>query len=105
MICKWIIHESDLYAYSYFLAVGSMHVVGSVACSQGGGVPVTSTAFGSSRKAHKTAASNQPAPDPLPVNYEYNLWTQPDCAGTEFENNNRTWFFFGIKGTFVSRGW
>ncbi|XP_066248297.1 cytosolic carboxypeptidase-like protein 5 isoform X1 [Euwallacea similis] len=28
---------------------------------------------------------------------EFNLWTKPDCNGTEFENGNRTWFYFGIK--------
>ncbi|XP_048517280.1 cytosolic carboxypeptidase-like protein 5 isoform X3 [Dendroctonus ponderosae] len=28
---------------------------------------------------------------------EFNLWTKPDCYGTEFENGNRTWFYFGIK--------
>lgn len=31
--------------------------------------------------------------------YEFNLWTRPDCAGTEFENGNRTWFYFGIQAT------
>lgn len=25
---------------------------------------------------------------------EFNLWTAPDCVGTEFENCNRTWFYF-----------
>ncbi|PFX32918.1 cytosolic carboxypeptidase-like protein 5 isoform X1 [Stylophora pistillata] len=30
--------------------------------------------------------------------FDYNVWTAPDCAGTEFENLNRTWFYFGIKG-------
>ncbi|XP_063243538.1 cytosolic carboxypeptidase-like protein 5 [Bacillus rossius redtenbacheri] len=30
--------------------------------------------------------------------YEFNIWTKPDCAGTEYENNNSTWFYFGIKG-------
>ncbi|XP_045525695.1 cytosolic carboxypeptidase-like protein 5 isoform X4 [Pieris brassicae] len=29
--------------------------------------------------------------------YEFNIWTRPDCAGTEFENGNRTWFYFGIQ--------
>ncbi|XP_039750178.1 cytosolic carboxypeptidase-like protein 5 isoform X2 [Pararge aegeria] len=29
--------------------------------------------------------------------YEFNLWTRPDCAGTEFENGNRTWFYFGVQ--------
>lgn len=32
---------------------------------------------------------------------EFNIWTKPDCYGTEFQNSNRTWFFFGIKGTYL----
>ncbi|XP_041970948.1 cytosolic carboxypeptidase-like protein 5 [Aricia agestis] len=34
---------------------------------------------------------------PETPDYEFNLWTRPDCAGTEFENGNRTWFYFGIQ--------
>ncbi|CAL1538199.1 unnamed protein product [Lymnaea stagnalis] len=30
--------------------------------------------------------------------YEFNVWTNPDCAGTQFENPNRSWFYFGIRG-------
>ncbi|XP_052776398.1 cytosolic carboxypeptidase-like protein 5 isoform X3 [Mya arenaria] len=37
--------------------------------------------------------SNEVKPD-----YEFNVWTKPDCAGTEFENGNRSWFYFGIRG-------
>lgn len=33
--------------------------------------------------------------------FEFNVWTLPDCAGTEFENGNRTWFYFGMKGKFL----
>lgn len=29
---------------------------------------------------------------------EFNVWTNPDCGGTEFENPNRSWFYFGIRG-------
>jgi len=29
---------------------------------------------------------------------EFNLWTLPDCANTVFENGNRTWFYFSVKG-------
>ena len=29
--------------------------------------------------------------------FEYNLWTAPDCAGTPYENGNRTWFHFSVK--------
>nr|CAI5859940.1 unnamed protein product [Callosobruchus analis] len=28
---------------------------------------------------------------------EFNMWTKPDCAGTPFENGNRTWFYFGFR--------
>ncbi|XP_039283758.1 cytosolic carboxypeptidase-like protein 5 [Nilaparvata lugens] len=41
----------------------------------------------------KTATSSPDTPD-----FEFNIWTYPDCAGTEFENGNRTWFHFGIRG-------
>ncbi|XP_050539275.1 cytosolic carboxypeptidase-like protein 5 [Daktulosphaira vitifoliae] len=29
---------------------------------------------------------------------EFYLWTKPDCSGTEFECNYRSWFYFAIKG-------
>lgn len=32
------------------------------------------------------------------IEAEFNIWTKPDCCGTEFENGNRTWFYFGMKG-------
>ena len=28
--------------------------------------------------------------------HEFNLWTAPDCAGTEYETSNRTWFYFSV---------
>nr|XP_056708356.1 cytosolic carboxypeptidase-like protein 5 [Euleptes europaea] len=35
----------------------------------------------------------------LPIaDYEFNVWTKPDCAGTEYENGNRSWFYFSVKG-------
>ncbi|GAB0098302.1 cytosolic carboxypeptidase-like protein 5 [Sergentomyia squamirostris] len=30
---------------------------------------------------------------------EFNLYTCPDCGGTPYENSNRTWFFFSVKGS------
>uniref|UniRef100_A0A4W3H0X7 Cytosolic carboxypeptidase-like protein 5 n=2 Tax=Callorhinchus milii TaxID=7868 RepID=A0A4W3H0X7_CALMI len=30
--------------------------------------------------------------------YEFNVQTKPDCGETEFENGNRSWFYFSIKG-------
>lgn len=32
------------------------------------------------------------------IDAEFNLWTRPDCGGTKYENLNRTWFYFGIRG-------
>lgn len=39
------------------------------------------------------ASTANPKPD-----YEFHLHTSPDCANTEYENNNRTWFYFSISG-------
>ena len=33
-----------------------------------------------------------------PCDFAFKMWTRPDCAGTKFENGNRTWFYFGFKG-------
>lgn len=41
-------------------------------------------------KSNKVPEDQQPE-------YEFNVWTKHDCHGTEFQNNNRTWFYFGIK--------
>ncbi|XP_054978610.1 cytosolic carboxypeptidase-like protein 5 isoform X4 [Sorex araneus] len=38
-------------------------------------------------------ASSLSSPD-----YEFNVWTRPDCAETEFENGNRSWFYFSVRG-------
>lgn len=35
----------------------------------------------------------EPRPD-----YEFNVWTHPDCHGTEFENGNR--FVFSVVAIF-----
>ncbi|XP_049446065.1 cytosolic carboxypeptidase-like protein 5 isoform X2 [Epinephelus fuscoguttatus] len=34
----------------------------------------------------------------LTPDYEFNVWTQPDCGGTEHENGNRSWFYFSVRG-------
>lgn len=36
------------------------------------------------------------------IDAEFNIWTKPDCFGTEYENANRTWFYFGMKGELVN---
>lgn len=38
-------------------------------------------------------SASVPQPD-----YEFNVWTRPDCASTEFENGNRSWFYFSVRG-------
>uniref|UniRef100_A0A8C6SH06 Cytosolic carboxypeptidase-like protein 5 n=1 Tax=Neogobius melanostomus TaxID=47308 RepID=A0A8C6SH06_9GOBI len=45
--------------------------------------------------------SSVSGPNPSP-DYEFNVWTQPDSAGTEHENGNRSWFYFSVRG--VSTG-
>ncbi|KAM4692949.1 cytosolic carboxypeptidase-like protein 5 [Discoglossus pictus] len=35
---------------------------------------------------------------PPPADYEFNVWTKPDCAETEYENGNRSWFYFSVRG-------
>ncbi|KAM4680663.1 cytosolic carboxypeptidase-like protein 5 isoform 1-T1 [Amazona ochrocephala] len=32
------------------------------------------------------------------ADYEFNVWLQPDCAQTEYENGNRSWFYFSVRG-------
>lgn len=41
---------------------------------------------------------HQDGADPQLANAEISVWTRPDCAGTPYENSNRTWFYFGVKG-------
>lgn len=36
--------------------------------------------------------------EPRKIDVEFNVWTKPDCFGTPYENGNRTWFFFSIRG-------
>ncbi|XP_050092096.1 uncharacterized protein LOC126575441 isoform X1 [Anopheles aquasalis] len=52
-----------------------------------------------------TTGFGLPIPSPTPhatenplVEIEFNLWTRPDCAGTPYENQNRTWFHFAVTG-------
>ena len=39
----------------------------------------------------------------LHVDYDFKIWTKPDCAGTAFENGNRTWFYFSVRGYHTGR--
>ncbi|XP_044024321.1 cytosolic carboxypeptidase-like protein 5 isoform X2 [Siniperca chuatsi] len=54
---------------------------------------------GSSSPASDIAPSGSaPSGSNLTPDYEFNVWTQPDCAGTEHENGNRSWFYFSVRG-------
>nr|XP_057927134.1 cytosolic carboxypeptidase-like protein 5 isoform X1 [Doryrhamphus excisus]XP_057927142.1 cytosolic carboxypeptidase-like protein 5 isoform X1 [Doryrhamphus excisus] len=48
--------------------------------------------------ATTAAAAGGAASAPGIPDYEFNVWTQPDCAGTEHENGNRSWFHFSVQG-------
>ncbi|XP_078682976.1 cytosolic carboxypeptidase-like protein 5 isoform X5 [Branchiostoma floridae x Branchiostoma belcheri] len=39
-----------------------------------------------------------PGTSPLTPDFEFNVWTKPDAAGTPHENGNRSWFHFGVRG-------
>ncbi|PAA46674.1 hypothetical protein BOX15_Mlig007936g1 [Macrostomum lignano] len=55
-----------------------------------------------------SSASSAAAPPPPPAptsqaeanrpDYEYQVWTRKDAEGFQFENENRTWFHFGVRG-------
>ncbi|XP_031780428.1 cytosolic carboxypeptidase-like protein 5 isoform X1 [Nasonia vitripennis] len=51
----------------------------------------TDNGKGENNKTYKSSSSIE-----LPI-YEFNIWTKHDCHGTEYQNNNKTWFHFGIK--------
>ncbi|KAM4521579.1 cytosolic carboxypeptidase-like protein 5 isoform 2-T5 [Odontesthes bonariensis] len=54
---------------------------------------------GSSSPPSDTASSGSSSSGShLAPDYEFNVWTQPDCAGTEYENGNRSWFYFSVRG-------
>lgn len=57
-----------------------------------------STSSGSSAEATPASSTTSSLAKEKPVDAEFNLWTRPDCYGTPFENTNRTWFFFSIRG-------
>ncbi|KAG7508756.1 cytosolic carboxypeptidase 5 isoform X1 [Solea senegalensis] len=58
----------------------------------------------SSSPSSDTASSGSaPSVSSLSPDYEFNVWTQPDCAGTEHENGNRSWFYFSVRGVAPGR--
>ncbi|XP_045045187.2 cytosolic carboxypeptidase-like protein 5 isoform X1 [Desmodus rotundus] len=54
---------------------------------------VSSDGEGVAAGALAPTSSTASSPD-----YEFNVWTRPDCAETEFENGNRSWFYFSVRG-------
>uniref|UniRef100_A0A665VW37 Cytosolic carboxypeptidase-like protein 5 n=1 Tax=Echeneis naucrates TaxID=173247 RepID=A0A665VW37_ECHNA len=53
---------------------------------------------GSSPSSDTPSSGNGHSGSTLTPDYEFNVWTQPDCAGTEHENGNRSWFYFSVRG-------
>lgn len=54
---------------------------------------------GSSSPPSDTSSNGGSVSGPsLSPDYEFNVWTQPDSAGTEHENGNRSWFYFSVRG-------
>lgn len=80
-----------------------------IGSSSNGGVQFGSTATSSSSANSLSATQNHesscsaaiPAPPSKQADLEFNMWTKPDCAGTPFENTNRTWFYFSVRGSFL----
>ncbi|XP_072218490.1 cytosolic carboxypeptidase-like protein 5 isoform X2 [Leuresthes tenuis] len=52
----------------------------------------------SSPPSDTTSSGSSSSGSHLAPDYEFNVWTQPDCAGTEYENGNRSWFYFSVRG-------
>ncbi|XP_024912413.1 cytosolic carboxypeptidase-like protein 5 isoform X3 [Cynoglossus semilaevis] len=61
-------------------------------------VEKTNSSSPSSGLSATTTSGLTPTPD-----YEFNVWTQPDSAGTEHENGNRSWFYFSVQGIAPSK--
>ncbi|XP_053193254.1 cytosolic carboxypeptidase-like protein 5 [Scomber japonicus] len=52
----------------------------------------------SSPTADTASSGSAPSVPNITPDYEFNVWTQPDCAGSEHENGNRSWFYFSVRG-------
>ncbi|XP_039980696.1 cytosolic carboxypeptidase-like protein 5 isoform X2 [Xiphias gladius] len=52
----------------------------------------------SSPSSDTGSSGSAPSGSTLTPDYEFNVWTQPDCTGTEHENGNRSWFYFSVRG-------
>lgn len=57
----------------------------------------TANAGGSSSTTTSTASAIFGSSLPV-ADYEFNVWTKPDCGDTEYENGNRSWFYFSVRG-------
>lgn len=49
--------------------------------------------------ARRQKQNSSQIPPLAATDFAFKIWTRPDCAGTEFENGNRTWFYFGFRGS------
>ncbi|XP_061900900.1 cytosolic carboxypeptidase-like protein 5 isoform X2 [Entelurus aequoreus] len=59
---------------------------------------VTKTTPSPTPDATTVATPGGSASAPNIPDFEFNVWTQPDCGGTEHENGNRSWFYFSVQG-------
>uniref|UniRef100_A0A2M4B8U9 Putative peptidase m14-like domain of atp/gtp binding protein n=1 Tax=Anopheles marajoara TaxID=58244 RepID=A0A2M4B8U9_9DIPT len=91
---------------STITATSSTSASAIVAATLGVGLHQQHGVTGNSASSASTMAGlGLPIPSPTPhatenplVEIEFNLWTRPDCAGTPYENQNRTWFHFAVTG-------
>lgn len=60
--------------------------------------PQNASPGGSSAEGANSQATSSSGPKEKQIDAEFNLWTRPDCHGTPFENSNRTWFYFSVRG-------
>nr|XP_042701358.1 cytosolic carboxypeptidase-like protein 5 isoform X5 [Chrysemys picta bellii] len=72
---------------------GNLAHVEKVEHQEGEGDVAGNNSSSSSTTVSAVFGSSLPAAD-----YEFNVWTKPDCAETEYENGNRSWFYFSVKG-------
>ncbi|XP_074803384.1 cytosolic carboxypeptidase-like protein 5 isoform X6 [Natator depressus] len=72
---------------------GNLAHVEKVEHQEGEGDVAGNSSSSSSSTVSAVFGSSLPTAD-----YEFNVWTKPDCAETEYENGNRSWFYFSVKG-------
>ncbi|XP_062979748.1 cytosolic carboxypeptidase-like protein 5 isoform X2 [Elgaria multicarinata webbii] len=78
---------------------GNLAHVEKVEHQEGDGDSTGNGGGGGSSSTTTTLAASVGFGSSLPAaDYEFNVWTKPDCGDTEYENGNRSWFYFSVKG-------